>query len=94
VGLGPGELPPTSISLDPLRALVPSTAAALQALATSAKAHPLAELLAARNELSMRWFPLEGAPDGEDRSRALERARAIRWLTEATCVELTSTSVK
>ncbi len=82
-----------SVELAPLRSKLPADAAAFRAFADGATVRPLPALLAARHEWSMRWFPIEGAPPGEVRSRVLERMRAIRWLTEPALLELSATQV-
>jgi hypothetical protein len=77
----------------PLRFRLPADAASLRAFADGATVRPLPDLLAARHEMSMRWFSLEGAPPSEKRSRVLERMRTIRWLTEPALLELSATQV-
>ena len=81
------------MELAPLRSRLPADTAALRTFADGATVRSLPELLAAHHEWSARWFPLEGAPPGEERSRVLERMRAIRWLTEPPLAELGATQV-
>jgi hypothetical protein len=94
LALEPAILPvEQSVDLAPLRSRLPADAAALRAFADGATVRPLPELLAARHDWSVRWFTREVAPPSEERSRVLERVRAIRWLTEPALFELTSTPV-
>lgn len=76
-----------------LRALVPADAAAFRAFSGAATVRPISELMTAHREWSTRWFPLEIQPPSDERSRALERVRAIRWLTEPHVPSLSATTI-
>lgn len=88
-------IPPVTEAADPqsLRSLVPTDAARFAEFCEKATIRPLGELLEARNEWAMKFFPVEHQGPGEERSRMLERVRALRWLTEAEQEELCSTPV-
>jgi hypothetical protein len=79
--------------LPSLRANLPANAAALEATCAETRVRPLEELLAARHEWSLKAFPLADAAPSEERSRTLERVRALRWLTEPDQHELSMTTV-
>jgi hypothetical protein len=78
---------------DGLKALLPKNATEFQSFCRSAKVRPLGELMKARNEWAVRFFPVENQGPSEERSRILERIRALRWLTEGEHKELCLTPV-
>jgi len=93
--LGLAELLPVDAAaeLAPLIELLPADAAGFRAFCDHATPRPLAELLTANGQWCQIFFPLEPAPPSEERSRAIERVRALRWLVEPDLVELSSIQV-
>jgi len=78
---------------DSLRSELPTNATTFEAFCRRATVRPLGELLVARHEWATRWFPVEQQGPHEERSRILERIRALRWLTEPEQDELCTTPV-
>ena len=81
------------VDLPDLRAECPEDAAGFRRFAETAAVRPIHELMAARTEWSTRYFPIEHSLPSEERSRILERVRALRWLTESEQTELCATPV-
>lgn len=86
----PAPSPSQSAELDAVEGLIPADKAAFDAFCASAELRTLPVLMSKRGEVLNQFFPLMISGAGEARSRALERARAMRWLTEPSEAELSS----
>jgi hypothetical protein len=89
------EIPPPHTMVDAarLRSLVPPDAAAFESFVVNAEARPPEALFSTTHEWAMRFFAAEIQPPSEVRSRIIERARAMRWLTEPDKYELSALSI-
>jgi len=83
-----------SVDRADLRAACPEDAAGFLRFAETSTVRSLPQLMSARHEWSMRYFPIENAPPGEERSRIIERVRALRWITESAQAELSATALR
>lgn len=78
------------VELAEVRSTVPADAAELRAFYDGARLRPQHELLAVFHQWSVKFFDVEHHAPSEARSRILERARAMRWLTDPALHELSA----